>query len=256
MRTRENVQSLALYSATFSNQSLRQAHDYLMDDFVYITCQERDKYDDFELKPVNAPSTNIEQSVKLTYKQEKLENLMDILKINLNLKNEDSKNKDQSKIMIFCNSRKRCVSIATYILLSFPEINVSTMHGNMSQLERDFSENEFRIGNTRIMVCTDVICRGHDSGGVNLVVQYDLPFGTNCTDQDKYIHRIGRAGRAGNRGKSIAFFDPEQDEKLLGKLREWVPVRCQPEFLRTYEGSLEGKTKSRLNDFVRPVCEF
>ena len=144
---------------------------------MYITCQERDKYDDFELKPVNAPSTNIEQSLQLTYKQEKLEAMMDVLKIHLVNKKEETinlRNKDQSKIMIFCNSRKRCVSIATYILLSFPEINVSTMHGNMSQSERDFSENEFRIGNTRIMVCTDVICRGHDSGGVNLVVQYSI----------------------------------------------------------------------------------
>jgi hypothetical protein len=60
-------------------------------------------------------------------------------------------------------------------------------------------------------------------------------------------------GTAGNRS---LFFDPEQDEKLLGKLREWLPVRCQPEFLRKYEGSVEGMTKSRLNEFVRPVCEF
>merc|ERR1719461_1070389 len=121
----------------------------------------------------------------MTYKNEKLKTLTDILKVNLDDKNSCS------KTMIFCNSRKRCVSIASYVSLTFEKINVVLMHGNMSQEERDTYEDRFRSGKARIMICTDVICRGHDSGNVNLVIQFDLPFGSSSTDQDKYIHRIG-----------------------------------------------------------------
>ena len=62
------------------------------------------------------------------------------------------------------------------------------MHGNMSQEERDLAEQKFRSDKScHILVCTDIISRGHDSK-VDLVIQYDLPFSRSHADQVKYIH--------------------------------------------------------------------
>ena len=65
------------------------------------------------------------------------------------------------------------------------------------------------------------------------------------------VHRLGRSGRAGNHGKCVAFFDSDHDEKMLDKLKEWIPLAQQPAFVKKYEGDVK-RVKSKLNDFVRP----
>lgn len=64
-----------------------------------------------------------------------------------------------------------------------------------------------------ILVATAVAARGLDIKNVRHVINYDLP-----KEIDEYIHRIGRTGRVGNKGKATSFFDPRYDEKLQGDL--------------------------------------
>lgn len=64
------------------------------------------------------------------------------------------------------------------------------------------------------------------------VVQYDLPRIKYQVDADTYIHRLGRGGRAGHRGKCISFFNPNEDNNILPYLQMWVknlPNELQPE---------------------------
>ena len=71
---------------------------------------------------------------------------------------------------------------------------VSAMHGDMPQKERDAIMGEFRGGETRVLISTDVWARGLDVQQVSLVINYDLP-----NNRELYIHRIGRSGRFGRK---------------------------------------------------------
>jgi probable ATP-dependent RNA helicase DDX4 len=68
---------------------------------------------------------------------------------------------------------------------------------------------DFRDGRANILVATSVAARGLDIPDVKHVVNYDLP-----QDIDEYVHRIGRTGRIGNKGKATSFFEQGRDEKL------------------------------------------
>lgn len=74
------------------------------------------------------------------------------------------------------------------------------IHGDRSQNEREDALAAFKSGDTPIMVATDVAARGLDISNVGLVINFDMP-----KQMDDYVHRIGRTGRAGKRGKAIAF---------------------------------------------------
>lgn len=73
------------------------------------------------------------------------------------------------------------------------------MHGDKSQGARDRGLEDFKVGNVRVLVATDVAARGLDIEQLQYVINYELPY--NAED---YIHRIGRTGRAGNTGLAIS----------------------------------------------------
>ena len=72
------------------------------------------------------------------------------------------------------------------------------MHGEMPQKERDTIMGEFRAGDSRVLITTDVWARGLDVQQVSLVINYDLP-----SNRENYIHRIGRSGRFGRKGVAV-----------------------------------------------------
>jgi len=93
---------------------------------------------------------------------------------------------------------------------------ITSIHGQMTQEERNEIVKEFRDGETRILLTTDLLARGIDIPHVNLVINYDL---TN--DKETYIHRIGRCGRFGKKGVAITLVkmqDPS-DTKQFNKLK-------------------------------------
>jgi ATP-dependent RNA helicase len=86
---------------------------------------------------------------------------------------------------------------------------VSSMHGEMPQKERDSIMSDFRQGNSRVLISTDVWARGIDVQQVSLVINYDLP-----SNRENYIHRIGRSGRFGRKGVAINFVTSD-DVRIL-----------------------------------------
>merc|ERR1712193_380504 len=101
-----------------------------------------------------------------------------------------------TQAVIFCNTRKKVDWLVEKMRIS--NFTVSSMHGEMKQLERESIINEFRSGNSRVLITTDVWARGIDVQQVSLVINYDLP-----NNRELYIHRIGRSGRFGRKGVSI-----------------------------------------------------
>tara|TARA_B100000609_G_C17219913_1_gene439302 strand:- start:2996 stop:4441 length:1446 start_codon:yes stop_codon:yes gene_type:complete len=88
-------------------------------------------------------------------------------------------------------------------------IKAVAIHGNKSQNARRRALNDFKSGDTSILVATDIASRGIDIDGVSHVFNYDLP-----NEPESYVHRIGRTGRAGRGGRAIAFCDPSESEFL------------------------------------------
>merc|ERR1712070_1193721 len=86
---------------------------------------------------------------------------------------------------------------------------VSSMHGDMPQKEREAIMAEFRGGDTRVLITTDVWARGIDVQQVSLVINYDLP-----NNREMYIHRIGRGGRFGRKGVAINFITSDDVRTL------------------------------------------
>lgn len=101
------------------------------------------------------------------------------------------------------------------------------IHSDKSLGQRRAALEGFKTGRYRILVATDVASRGIDVKQIEIVINYDLP-----DDIENYVHRIGRTGRAGNRGRAISFATPDQsrDVKNIEKLiRMQLPVMKHPE---------------------------
>merc|ERR1711991_327926 len=88
--------------------------------------------------------------------------------------------------------------------LQFP---AASIHSRMTQPERLKVYEECKANSTRIIVATDLFGRGIDIDKINLVVQFDM-----ASDPDSYLHRVGRAGRFGTKGLTVAFITPDEQE--------------------------------------------
>src|SRR5215218_9922610 len=90
-------------------------------------------------------------------------------------------------------------------MLGAAGLQASAIHGNKSQVQRERAIAQFRSGEVRVLIATDIAARGIDIPGVSHVINYDLP-----EVPEQYVHRIGRTARAGADGKAIAFCSHEE----------------------------------------------
>ncbi|KAJ2461163.1 RNA-dependent ATPase rok1, partial [Coemansia sp. RSA 2424] len=93
--------------------------------------------------------------------------------------------------------------------LVFESINVDVIHSERTQTQRNRIVQKFRSGDLWVLICTELMARGIDFKGVNMVINYDFP-----QSAQSYIHRIGRTGRAGREGKAVTFFTKEDAPHL------------------------------------------
>ena len=111
------------------------------------------------------------------------------------------------RVIVFARTRSR--ADATCRRLKRAGYSVEAIHSSRTQNQRRRALENFAAGTTDILVATDVLARGIDVDEVNYVVNYDLP-----TQAEDYVHRIGRTGRAGAKGRAISFVTPETKEAL------------------------------------------
>src|SRR5690606_31651564 len=90
------------------------------------------------------------------------------------------------------------------------------LHGGMVQEDRFEVMNDFKRGEFRYLVATDVAARGIDIDSITHVINYDLPL-----EKESYVHRAGRTGRAGKTGKAITFATPYED-KFLNEIESYI----------------------------------
>jgi ATP-dependent RNA helicase DeaD len=117
--------------------------------------------------------------------------------------------------VVFCNT-KRATDEVTEALIS-KGIMAEALHGDLSQAQRTKVMNKFRKGTCSVLVATDVAARGIDVDDVEAVFNYDLPL-----DEENYVHRIGRTGRAGKSGMALSFVTGRKDTYRLRDLEKFI----------------------------------
>lgn len=127
--------------------------------------------------------------------------------------------------IIFCRTRVETQEVADKLMSD--GYSADTLHGDLSQAQRDTVMQKFRMKNLQLLVATDVAARGLDVDSLTHIINYNLP-----DDPEQYTHRSGRTGRAGKTGISIAILNLKEKykikhiEKVIGKKfhREQVPT--------------------------------
>ncbi|WP_051329374.1 DEAD/DEAH box helicase [Geminicoccus roseus] len=137
-------------------------------------------------------STNIEDVVVMTAPRDKVEGLVKLIRSH-----------DIDKAIIFSN-RKRSVAELNRTLKR-RKLNVSDIHGDLDQSQRQATLDAFKRGDLDYLVATDVAARGLDISDMPVVINFDVP-----THPDDYVHRIGRTGRAGRKGRAFTFVTSEE----------------------------------------------
>ena len=125
-----------------------------------------------------------------------------------------------SRAIVFCNRKSTTEDV--YESLKVRGINVEMLSGDVNQNKRLKVLDQFRDGEVKIVVATDVAGRGIDIKGLEYVVNFDFPY-----EAEDYVHRIGRTGRAGSTGLAISFAD-EFESCQIPEIEEYIkePLKC------------------------------
>lgn len=176
---------IALFSATFPEELKEITSNFMTDpQEIYV------KKDELTLEGIRQYYVNVSRE---EYKFSTLCDLYQSITI--------------TQAIIYLQSKSRVQTL--YEKLTSQNYAVSMIHGDMTTEERSSVMQDFRRGDARILISTDLLARGIDVQQVSLVINYDLPRNKEC-----YIHRIGRSGRFGRKGIAINFVADSETRNL------------------------------------------
>jgi ATP-dependent RNA helicase DeaD len=190
-----------LFSATMPPEILRLAEEYMEEDAENIRLNEEE-----------ITLETIDQSYLVVDEREKFKYLCNFLKQSQNAKQQT---------IVFAATKQRADRVAHK--LKQEGFRVVTIHGDLTQKQRDNSMHRFRRGNDDILVATDIAARGIDVPAIGHVINFDVP-----EDPNVYFHRIGRTARAGGEGKAISLVSHDRIsdfERILAQTK--LPIRKQ-----------------------------
>ena len=175
------------FSATMTEEVLRTINQFT------------DYYEVIETAPSGAPLENIDQYTYPAANFNTKANLLEhLLKTDDNLK----------KILVFCATRRLADVLFERMEPVFGE-SVGVIHSSKTQNYRIRSINAFADGTFRCLIATDLVARGIDVSSVTHVINFDV-----ADNPEKHVHRIGRTGRAEQKGVAISFVSPDEQEYL------------------------------------------
>ncbi len=202
---------LVLFSATMHQEVLTIAWKYQHDP-VEIT-----------VEATKEDRPQIAQYVIATEQPKKIDNLLYLLDADV-----------YQRIMIFCNTKFMTDRLTSK--LKKEGYSAECLHGDIRQSQRNVVMSDFRKGKFAILVCTDVAARGIDVDDVEAVINFDLP-----EENEYYLHRIGRTGRAHKHGVSFSLVtfreSVRMDEILKYMIAKPLPLHFEDDVLRNEDGS-------------------
>lgn len=179
------------FSATMDSAVKKLAYRYMNDPIIV------------SVKKEEITLANINQEVVETIDREKREALCKVL-------DEDN----PFMAIIFCRTKRRADELE--VVMHRRGYNCKVIHSDIQQSKRERIMKSFRNADIQYLIATDVASRGLDIGGVDHIYNYDIP-----ENVETYIHRIGRTGRAGEKGYTCLFVDPK-NFKVLEEIEEKI----------------------------------
>jgi ATP-dependent RNA helicase RhlE len=196
-RKRQNL----LFSATLSDKVLKLCENFL--DFPVM----------IRIEPEQTTAKGISQCI---YHTPNLKTKANLLEYFINQK------ETFNKVIVFCKTKKVANNIYKFIIRKHGDDYARVLHSNKDQNARINSIQSFKEGNVKVLLTTDVSARGIDIMEVSHVINFDVP-----TNYEEYIHRIGRTGRAFQKGDSITFCTESElyhIEKIERMIKKKIPV--------------------------------
>lgn len=160
------------------------------------------------VSPKNPVSKNVQHALAYVEMDDKrffLENLL--------------KEFEKGKFIVFVRTKVRVERVVA--AMKRVDIETEALHGGIEQKDRFDILDRFRSGKNKILITTDVACRGIDIPEMDYVINYDLP-----DNPENYVHRCGRTGRGNNRGHAISFC-AENEKELLSQIEEYTGHQIQ-----------------------------
>lgn len=170
-----------------------------------------------EVTPVSSTAETIKQFLYYTNKMDKQKLLLHILK-----------DENIEQVLLFSRTKHGADKIVKN--LKKENITAAAIHGDKAQNQRQKALQQFKDGNIRVLVATDIAARGIDIDKLKYVINFDVP-----NESESYVHRIGRTGRAGEGGTAISICEPEENdyvrdiEKLIKKRIEVMRENPYPQ---------------------------
>lgn len=180
-----------MFSATIPKSIEKLSKEYLFEPSI------------IKIEPKQVSSETVKQSYVAVKKNLKKEVIVRILE-----------EKAPEKSIVFCNTRKMVDELTGY--LTENGYSADRIHGDLRQEQRIRVMRRFNNGEFKILVATDVAGRGIDIKNVDLVINYDMP-----DEEDSYVHRIGRSGRAGKDGEAISIVT-SRDREMLESIQKYI----------------------------------
>jgi ATP-dependent RNA helicase DeaD len=185
-----------LFSATIPPEISRLARDYMKNPHEVKLNEEEISLD------------TIDQSYLIVEERQKFKHLCNFIK-----------SRDEKQTIVFAATKQRTQRLA--IELKQQGLRAITIHGDLSQKQRDDSMHRFRTGSEDILVATDIAARGIDVPAIGHVINYDIP-----DDPLIYFHRIGRTARAGGTGKAISLVSQDRVDDFTRILKNTeLPIK-------------------------------
>ena len=210
----------SMFSATIPSGVEEMAHSIMKDPIRVIIGHKE------------AASTTIDQKLVFTGNEEGK-----LLAIRQMVQNGEFK----PPIIIFLQSITRAKAL--FHELVYDKLNVDVIHAERTPKQRDEVIKRFKNGDIWVLITTDVLARGVDFKGVNLVINYDVPQSAQA-----YVHRIGRTGRGGRAGRAVTFFTKEDDKAVKPIINVMKQSGCESGFSEWMEnmGKLSKKEKKNI----------
>ena len=193
-KTNEDKQVL-LFSATLPKAIEKLAKKYMKDTYEHVSIKEKSQ-----------TSINVKQTYYLVNEKMRQESLFRII--------DDI---DPKLSIIFCQTKKEVDELLTQMLKR--NYSAKAMHGDITQSTRQKTLEEFKKGNFKFLIATDVAARGIHVNDIDCVINYKIP-----QDVESYIHRIGRTGRAKHIGIAISLVN-RREVKFLSQVEN--VAQCQ-----------------------------
>lgn len=150
--------------------------------------------------------------------------------------------------VVFCNTKRMTDEVTE--TLGSKGILAEALHGDLSQAQRDKVMGKFRKGLCTVLVATDVAARGIDVDNVEAVFNYDLPL-----DEEYYVHRIGRTGRAGKSGTAINFVSGRRDAMKVRDLERFTKATINKMSPPSVADLIELKKAQLVKDVAAQVAK-